>query len=162
MQHQLSQWPDWKIKQYSLRNASPSALPLSLETTGEAPGAEASADLLYVQPLRQLGETQNPFRHPDRLYDVDFGMPHQYVHTVTLMLPTGYEVQELPASVALALPDNGGRFQYSVTPKGNSLVIMSRLQLLKPLYSASEYPGLRELYSRMLAKHAEAIVLKKK
>lgn len=39
--------------------------------------------------------------------------------------------------------------------------LASRLILDKPVYSAEEYQALRELYRQMLAKQAEALVIKK-
>ena len=39
--------------------------------------------------------------------------------------------------------------------------LVSRLTLDKPVYSPEEYHALRELYRQMLAKQAEAIVVKK-
>jgi hypothetical protein len=39
--------------------------------------------------------------------------------------------------------------------------IVSRLTLDKAVYTAQEYGALRELYRQMLAKQAEALVIKK-
>ncbi|TYZ11988.1 hypothetical protein FY528_06470 [Hymenobacter lutimineralis] len=77
-------------------------------------------------------------------------------------MPTGYEVEELPKSAAITLPDNGGRFQYVVAPTAGGLQVVSRISFNKAAYSAEEYANLREFYSLIVAKHAERIVLKKK
>ena len=93
---------------------------------------------------------------------MDFGAAQEETNVVTLALPAGYDVEELPKAIVITLPDNGGRFTYAVTPGQNSLQVMSRLSLSKAVYSAEEYTYLREFYSRLMAKQAEQIVLKKK
>ncbi|QNE38381.1 DUF3858 domain-containing protein [Hymenobacter sp. NBH84] len=105
---------------------------------------------------------KNPFPHEDRRFPVDFGALTDEVNQVTLTLPAGYVVEEMPKPIVVELPDNGGRFLYSISPGENSLQIISRLNLRKAVYSAEEYAALRDFYSRLMAKQAEQIVLKKK
>ncbi|SMB89296.1 hypothetical protein SAMN00120144_0900 [Hymenobacter roseosalivarius DSM 11622] len=155
-------WPEWTLTGPVFKNVAASQQPFSVEVGVKIPGGETPAATLYVQPLRHLGEDQNPFRLEDRQFPVDFGMPHEHSQTIVLTLPAGYEVQELPANVLLSLPNDGGRFQFNITPQQNTLHIISRLQLRKAEYSAQEYVALRVLYSRVVAKHAEAIVVKRK
>ncbi|GAB2473544.1 hypothetical protein GCM10011375_25940 [Hymenobacter qilianensis] len=155
-------WPEWTLTGPIFNNVAASQQPFSVEVGVKIPGGEAAATTLYVQPLRHLGEAQNPFRLEDRQFPVDFGMPHEHSQTIVLTLPDSYEVQELPANLLLTLPNDGGRFQFNITPQQNTLHIISRLQLRKAEYSAQEYASLRELYSRVVAKHAEAIVVKHK
>ncbi|WP_258048990.1 DUF3858 domain-containing protein [Hymenobacter sp. NBH84] len=93
---------------------------------------------------------------------MDFGALTDEVNQVTLTLPAGYVVEEMPKPIVVELPDNGGRFLYSISPGENSLQIISRLNLRKAVYSAEEYAALRDFYSRLMAKQAEQIVLKKK
>jgi hypothetical protein len=155
-------WPEWTLTAPTFQNTGTTQQPFSVEMGVKIPGGEAPAATLYVQPLYHLGESQNPFRLENRQFPVDFGMPHEHSQAVVLTLPTGYEVRELPANLSLSLPNDGGRFQFSITPQPNALHITSRLQLRKAEYSAQEYAALRELYGRVVAKHAEAIVLQRK
>jgi hypothetical protein len=51
---------------------------------------------------------------------------------------------------------------YSATSSGpNTVQLVSRLTFDKPVYSAVEYGALRELYRLLLAKQAEAVIIKK-
>jgi hypothetical protein len=94
---------------------------------------------------------------------VDFGCAVDETLVMTLTLPAGYEVEELPKAAAVTLPDNGGRFMFQAQPNANGTIqVMSRLNLSRPVYSAEEYASLREFYRLVVAKHAEQIVLKKK
>jgi hypothetical protein len=114
-----------------------------------------------VNPLAYFGERRNPFEHEHRSYPVDVGMMQQDMIRLTLTLPPGYTA-ELPKSVSLVLPDGGGRYLYSATsPTPGTVQLVSRLTLDKPVYGAAEYGSLRELYRQLLAKQAEALVIKK-
>jgi hypothetical protein len=154
--------PGWEVPSYTVKGAAEpgQALALSYEMKQAASTAGAAQEL-YVAPLEPFGERQNPFRHEYRSYPVDIGMYQQDVIRVTLKLPQGYTA-ELPKAATLALPDNGGRYMFVATsPAPGTVQLISRLSLDKPVYTATEYQALRELYRQMLAKQAEALVIKK-
>ncbi|MBJ6143842.1 DUF3857 and transglutaminase domain-containing protein [Hymenobacter sp. BT559] len=149
--------PTYKFNAVELLNQS-IALSYELRQPASTPG---TAQEIYLTPLATFGETQNPFRHEHRTYPVDFGAMTQDVIVITMVLPAGYTA-ELPKPATIALPDNGGRYLYSATsPTPGTVQLMSRLTFDKPVYGAEEYEGLREFYRRVLAKQAEALVLRK-
>jgi hypothetical protein len=152
----------WEIPSFTFNQQASVGKPLGLNYELRQPAADAStATELYIKPLESFGEQRNPFRHELRSYPVDIGMMQQEVVRVTLKVPAGY-VAVLPAPTTLVLPDNGGRYFYlASSPTPDTVVMMSRLTLDKPVYSAQEYHALRELYRQMLAKQAEALVIKK-
>ena len=154
--------PSWELPSYKFSQqgevSKPLALDYELRQAAPTPGA---ASELFVSPLASFGEGQNPFRHANRKYPVDFGAPTQEVILLTLTLPPGYSA-ELPKPVTLALPDEGGRYTYAASsPTPGTVQLLSRLNLTKPMYGAEEYTALREFYRLALAKQAEALVLKK-
>ena len=154
--------PGWEVPSYAFSQLSEVDKPLSLSYELRRPAATAgTAQELYVNPLATFGEQRNPFRHALRFYPVDMGMMQQEMISLTLTLPPGYAA-ELPKPAALALPNQGGRYVYAASsPAPGTVQIVSRLTLDKPVYSADEYQALRELYRQMLAKQAEALVIKK-
>ena len=139
--------------------------PLGLDYTFSQPTDQVTpaADLLYLSPLSSFASEQNPFRHDSRTFPVDFGAPQEETMMITLTLPAGYELAELPKPTTIDLPDGGGRYLYSVTNTATGAVqLTSRLNLRKALYAAADYQNLREFYRLMLAKQAEKLVIKKK
>lgn len=135
------------------------AHPLQLDLPLLMNGAEGSVTTMYLAPLARLGLQSNPFRAESRYFPVDFGTARDETHQLTITLPAGVTLAEKPQSQSLVLPDNGGRFTYVCTQEGRTVQLMSRLQLNKTQYSAAEYPNLREFYARIVAKHAEPLVL---
>jgi hypothetical protein len=157
-----SQHPGWELPNYTFGGQAEvgSALALRYELRQPADVA-GEAKELYVNPLASFGERQNPFRNAERTFPVDFGALTQEAINLTLTLPPGY-VAELPKPATLVLPNQGGRYMYMASsPTPGTVQLVSRLTLDKPVYSADEYQALRELYRQMLAKQAEALVIKK-
>ncbi|AIZ63309.1 hypothetical protein PK28_05655 [Hymenobacter sp. DG25B] len=106
----------WEISKYTFQQKDMLSKPLALDLEVKVPGGEAAASTIYLSPMRYFGESRNPFLLENRLFPVDFGAAHDETLMLTYTLPAGYEVEELPKSLLVSLPDNGGRFQYSVTP----------------------------------------------
>jgi hypothetical protein len=117
---------------------------------------------VFLNPLIYLRETENPFKLEDRKYPVDFGSPFERSYTLKFSIPDNYQVDELPESKIVMLPEGGGRFLYNANVIGNSISITSIFSIHKNLYTQVEYAGLREFFSLVVAKQAEQIVLKKK
>nr|GFC77102.1 hypothetical protein [Tanacetum cinerariifolium] len=154
--------PGWEVAKYVFAKQSTVEQSLGLTYEWRQPATTTTtATELYISPLSYFGEQRNPFQHEYRSYPVDMGMLQQDIIRVTLTLPPGY-VAELPKPVTLALPNDGGRYMYAATSTSpNTVQLVSRLTFDKPVYSAVEYGALRELYRLLLAKQAEALVIKK-
>ena len=154
----------WTVPKMTVGERENVAKPLAFDYEFTQPADDnATADLLYLSPLREFSTEQNPFRHDDRLFPVDFGAPQDETTMVTLTLPTGYELAEMPKPAVIDLPEGGGRFMCTVTAGTPGVVqLMSRMSLRKPVYAAEEYVQLREFYRLMLEKQSERLIIKKK
>lgn len=121
-----------------------------------------AGDRLYFRPMLTEAHGNSPFKELERLYPVDFGVLIDETFTATYTLPKGYQVEEMPKSISMVLPENGGRFMYQLAVNAdNQVQVVSRILLRKTQFSADEYGPLRELFSRIVAKHAEQVVLKR-
>jgi hypothetical protein len=157
------QHSSWSLPKTIISQRDDPAKPLALDYEFTQPAEESSTPgTLYLSPLSHFVDEQNPFHHGSRLFPVDFGMPQDETTTLSLTLPAGYELAEIPKTAVVDLADNGGRFLYNVTAEGSTVQITSRMNLRKPVYAADEYEHLREFYRLMLAKQTEKLVIKKK
>jgi hypothetical protein len=124
--------------------------------------ATVAGNMIYLKPMLTEGLTSNPFKTETRLFPIDFAMPLDETFLANITIPEGYEVAEKPESIAMSIPNNGGRFIYSVVVDGNLIKLNSRINIRKPVYVAEEYETLKNFYAHIIKKHAEQIVLKKK
>ncbi len=106
--------------------------------------------------------TENPFKLAERTYPVDMGAPSETRIMMTLSFPEKFEVISKIDPVGLALPDKGGKFIAQVSAEGNTLLFMNHTQLNKSIYSAEEYPYLKELFNKIVQSQQIDLVFKKK
>jgi Domain of Unknown Function with PDB structure (DUF3857) len=121
-----------------------------------------AGERIYITPMLGEGESNNPFKVSERQYPIDFGVPQEETYIANFSLPAGYVVEEMPKQESILLPNNGGRFLFSCANENGELKITSKITLKKAIYSPEEYQSLREFYNRIVSKHAEQVVLRKK
>ncbi len=121
-----------------------------------------AGDVIYVNPFVVGQMTANPFKLEKREYPVDFGFPSDEVYMLKIEIPEGYDVDELPESRMIMLPQNASRYIYNINRIGNTIMITSNFSVNKSLFTQVEYPNLREYFNQVVAKQSEQIVLRKK
>jgi hypothetical protein len=92
-------------------------------------------------------------------------MPYTADETFVLSMeiPKGYVVDELPKQVVVKLNENGdAAFEYRIAQQDNRISLRSRLLLNKSTFQPEEYESLREFFNLIVNKHNEQIVFKKK
>lgn len=123
---------------------------------------EFSTDHLLFNPFFIDRIEKNPFRSSERLYPVDFGAPLEDVLTVSIELPAGFEVTDLPNKVALALPNGGGRYIFEVQQQTDKLLVSQSLLIAKTVFTSVEYHYLKELFNSVVEANQTTLVLKRK
>jgi hypothetical protein len=157
------QHESWALTSTAVSQAEAVEKPFTLEYEFSQPAENTATGPLYLSPLSAFGLGQSPFRRETRAFPVDFGMAQEETVMVTLTLPAGYDLAEIPKPAVIDLPEHGGRFLYSVAAAGPGRVqLTSRFILHNAVYPASQYAALRELYGLMLAKQAEKLIIQKK
>jgi hypothetical protein len=122
---------------------------------------DEDASIVYIYPMVTERMTKNPFSAQTREYPVDFGVPFNETYKLNLVIPDGYQVEELPKSKSIVLDDKTGIFNYQIAQMDNRVVLNMRFSIQKSLFLPSEYPNLKNFFDLIVAKEAEQIVLKK-
>jgi hypothetical protein len=124
--------------------------------------AQVVGDMIYVNPLFFSSWKENPFKSPERFFDVDFSYPMDYSTTVNLTLPEGYTVDELPKPIVIQLSNSGGEYRRLLQLEGNQLSVVSRLRINYALFGVETYKELRAFFDQVVTVSEEQVVLKKK
>ena len=119
-----------------------------------------SGSQVYINPLLFEQMTSNPFKAEERKYPVDFISPSDLTYLFKLTLPDGATITELPKPVSMKLADGSAAFFYQLTAKDNVIQLTYRFRINKAIFPENEYANLRALFSELIKKHAEQIVLK--
>lgn len=156
-------WNKIKILKYDITNLQQldQALNQSYDVTIEG-FDDLNKNKLFLNPFFIGDWNKNPFTAQERLYPVDLGAPLEDHLNVTLEYPANFEVSNLPAPMVISLPNNGGRYMFSVQNIGTRLILNSILTLNKPIYSSEEYPYLKELINKVVQSYQTNLVFNKK
>jgi hypothetical protein len=119
------------------------------------------ANKIYFTPLLSLAVKENPFKLENREYPMDFSYPFENTSTTTINLPKGYKIDFVPESMAIALPDEIGSFNYTIINSGEMLQLKVENSINYPIIPAEYYPSLKEYYNKMIEKMNEKVVLSK-
>ena len=122
----------------------------------------SAGEMIYLNPFVMDREEENPFKLEKREYPVDFGRPFDRMYLLKIKVPESYNIEELPKSKVLMLPNSTAKYYYNATQTGNTINISSNLVVTRSLFTQDEYANLKEFYNQVVAKQAEQIVLKKK
>ena len=119
------------------------------------------ADIVYFNPF--LGETikKNPFTAAERFYPVEMPYTQNNVYSLSMEIPAGYKVDELPKSTRIMLNTDEGMFEYLISNDGANIQMRSRLVIKKANFLNEDYQTLRDFYAFIVNKEAEQVVFKK-
>ena len=126
-----------------------------LKTEGE--------DIIYFNPMFGEAWKENPFKSAQRTYPVEMPYTIDETYLLSLDVPTGYVVDELPKQIVVKLnEDDDGFFEYRLSESNGSISLRSRIRLKRAFFMPDEYEMLREFFNMVVKKHSEQIVFKKK
>lgn len=118
-------------------------------------------NMIYFNPMIYWGRDENPFKSEERNYPVDYTYPFEKTYILMFTVPEGYEVESLPESQNIALPDKYGSFMYSINQMGSSIQLSTKFTIESGIIPQTHYGALKQFYSLVVKKLNEQIVLKK-
>lgn len=124
--------------------------------------ADIIGDKIYFSPLFFLKTSKNPFKLEKREFPVDFGYPSSTNYRISINIPEGYKVENLPETAAFMMPDELGVFKYNISLQGNMIQLVVDTEINQSIILPSHYEALKIYFSKLVGKEAEQIVLTKK
>jgi hypothetical protein len=123
---------------------------------------DTTAEIIYFNPVITGSFKQNPFKSAERFYPVEMPYKINDLYIMTMNIPGGYKLDELPKSVIFKMNDEGDAvFQYKINQTANALIIQTKLEINKTVFAASQYDQLRAFFNGVVAKQNEQIVFRK-
>jgi hypothetical protein len=117
--------------------------------------------MIYFNPIFHERFNTNPFNSPIRHYPVEMPFCIDNTYVLTMEIPKGYKIDQLPKSQRVRLEDGNGFFEYLIQSDGSIITFRTRLNIKKTNYSVEEYPAIRDFFSFIVNKEKEPIVFKK-
>ena len=119
------------------------------------------ADIVYFNPMLTEAIKKNPFAAADRFYPVEMPYTMDNTYTLTMDIPKGYKVDELPKPARVNFNEDEGMFEYLISANENLIQMRCKLFFKRANFANDDYQGLRDFYSFIIKKEAEQIVFKK-
>lgn len=114
---------------------------------------------IYIEPLLFFSQHTNPFKLEDRKFPVDFATPWMDKYIVSIKIPEGYKVENLPETMAIGLPENIGVFKFQTSIIGSKISTICFLQFNSSIIGPQYYATLKDFYGQIVKKQSEKIVL---
>ena len=152
-----------ELKSNTFKNINDYSKPLEGESKYETSDfSQVNGDFIYITPLVKYQTKESPLKQEERLFPVDFSYPFEDSHYMTYSLPDNYKVEEIPKSIRLQWEDGSVRFEFLCQQMENKVQVVSKLIMNRAVFEPEEYKHLKDMFSKIVNKHAEQIVLKKK
>ncbi|MEP3211185.1 MAG: DUF3857 domain-containing protein [Maribacter sp.] len=121
-----------------------------------------NGEVIYFNPFLIRFFDKNPFTLEERTYPVDFGHPRRYKYDVNIVIPEGYEVQELPKDQAVKLGENLVTLKFHQKVSNNQIGIAFDLALNSYYLQAADYEGLKKVFKHVTDIQRNSLVVLKK
>lgn len=120
-----------------------------------------AGNLLIFEPLLIDRWNENPFKIEKREYPVEFTYPFTEMHSISVTIPEGYAVEELPEPMIVNIQDKSAKLMYSINQMGNRIQITSVFSVAKNIVLPEQYPYLKQMFDILVDKQKDQIILKK-
>lgn len=122
---------------------------------------DTAANIYYFNPMMGEGYKENPFKSAERLYPVEMSSAMDETYTLTMDIPKGYVVDEVPKSAKVLFNTDEGFFEYLIVKDDQRIQFRSRIKLVKATYKPEDYATLRDFFGFVVKKESEQVVFKK-
>ncbi len=153
---------DWSIENIEIDAPDDISKPVIAKIELEMEeGIEVMGDIIYINPIFSGKIDENPLKQEERKLPIEFIVPMKNSYMLSLTIPEGYTVDELPKSVHLITSDKTANLRYVAQVNGNKLQIVHTWQIKESFYPQNKFAELKEFYALLVSKQSEQIVLKK-
>jgi hypothetical protein len=161
--HFASNFADLKADSIVLGDLANCSKPVSLRFNCSIPNAATVAnDFIYFQPVLDFIVDENPLKTLKRTFQVNFPYPIKANYILHLSIPKGYELADMPESVRIALPNDGGKLSFACSKMSDGKIeVVFKMNVQQLDYSPEEYPALRQFFELIAEKSKLQLILKK-
>jgi hypothetical protein len=117
---------------------------------------------IYFNPVISGSFKENPFTATERKYPIELPYPIDDIYEMSMEIPKGYRVDEMPKSAKVSLNGSDGFFDYTIQKDESLVQLRTHLKLNQSIFRPEDYSSLRDFFAYVIKKQSEQIVFKKK
>jgi hypothetical protein len=120
-----------------------------------------AGNLLIFEPIIFDRWEENPFKIEKREYPVEFDYPMMEMHSISIQIPEGYAIEELPEPMIVNMQDKSAKLMYSIIQLGDKIQITSVFSINNTTVLPDQYQYLKQMFDILVSKQKEQVILKK-
>lgn len=129
-----------------------------LETTAFV---TVAGDKIYLHPALGFGIRENPFKNPERKFNIELGTPKSLTLSISFKIPAGYKVEEIPKPAKVTFGENALTFDYMTEVTPEMIKFSIRQNIKKTYIEVAQYADIQQFFGVLVAKMEEQVVLTK-
>ncbi len=118
-------------------------------------------EYIYINSLIFPYVTDNPFKAETRKLPIEYSYPYDHVTSITLIIPEGYTIEEIPTPERITLGDKQITYLYQVQKAEKNVQIIQRISIRQTLYPVTDYQHVRDFWAHVVNKNNAQLVLKR-
>lgn|GEM_PF-7116107 len=154
---------NWDLEEVAWNNRTEGVVPEKATLTtfsGKYP-IETAGEQLLIPVMVDQRRMSSPFSSGSRIHPMDFGYPQQHDYKVVIQIPSGYALEEVPATINAVMPNGKGMCFFQATETEGKITIQSSFRLKGAVYGVKEYPEVQKLFNQMAEAYTQTLVLVK-
>lgn len=126
-------------------------------------GVDKIGKKMIFNPLFFMYKNNNEFdQKTERRFPISFLSPYTKEKKVTIEIPEGYVVSELPKSKKIVTEDREIQYSYVAEQKQNKVTITSLVKVGSSTYPKEYYPAFKQIWDNILKSENQLISIEKK
>lgn len=121
----------------------------------------SNEEYIYLNPLIFPHTLKNQFIQANRKLPIELDYPYTMQMIVTMELPDGYVIEEMPKQSRLSMGEGRMSCQYLLNIVDNTIQLSYLFSQKELRFSEEEYTDLQLFWSEVVEKNSEVIVLKR-
>lgn len=121
-----------------------------------------NGEMVYFNPFLVRFFEKNPFLLEERNYPIDFGYPRNYRYQISIIVPEGYIVKEIPENKMIDLGEKKATLRFYCTQSWGQIAIAFDLAMNTTHFAANDYGALKELFKYVTDTQGNSLVILKK
>jgi hypothetical protein len=118
---------------------------------------------LVFNPLLFLYRQNHDFNQAEeRKFPIEFFSPYETIKKVTITIPDGYKVDNLPKSKKIKTEDEGIVYSYLVTSEGNKITVESSVKIDSTDYPKEYYAAFKQIFDVITQHEGQLVTVVKK
>lgn len=119
-------------------------------------------DKVYFNPFFVQFFESNPFKLEKRGYPIDFGYPMAFRYQVSISIPSGYRISEVPQSIEVNLAQTAVDLKFHVRQNESQVNLSYSLSLRRTHFQPEDYDAIKGIFNKAVELQKNSLVVLEK